>query len=116
MRQVASGVDQAGDFFLAENHGQTTWHFGVRKIRPQIGTLECLVEEEMHGRHALLDGSGCQFAVADQVELKLADVLRPQLIGRSPEMLGELPQCVDVGYYGTLSVITTLELLQHHFS
>ena len=38
-----------------------------------LATLQDLLEE-MHCRHVVLRGSGCQFLVTHQVQLKLADV------------------------------------------
>jgi hypothetical protein len=38
------------------------------------------------------------------------------LIERLVEILGKIPQGASVGFYGTLSVIATLEFLQHHSS
>jgi DNA-directed RNA polymerase specialized sigma24 family protein len=50
------------------------------------------------------------------MKLKPANVLRPELIRRPLEVSCELSQCADVGFYGTLSAVATLELLQYHFS
>src|ERR1700690_1294964 len=116
MREIAGGVDQAGHFLPAEDVGQAPWRFWIREIGPQVRPLECPGEEELHGRHALLHGIGRQLSVAQQMELKLANMFRPELIRRLVEVVGEVPQCADVGVYGTLGVITTLELIQHQFS
>ena len=40
----------------------------------------------------------------------------PELVGRLVEVLGEILHDSQVPFYGTLSIITTLEFLQHHFS
>jgi hypothetical protein len=48
-------------------------------------------EEELDGGHSLLDRIGCQLSIAEQVELELPDVVRPESIGRTLEVLGELP-------------------------
>jgi hypothetical protein len=66
--------------------------------------------------HALLDGVGRELSVAQQMKLKLANLFRPELIRRLVEVVGEVPQCADVGVYGTLGVITTLELIHHQLS
>ena len=55
-------------------------------------------------------------AVLEQMHLPGPDVLRPQLVGRLVEVLGEGLHRPDVRLYGSLRVITTLEFLQHHFS
>jgi hypothetical protein len=73
-------------------------------------------EEELQGGHALLDGFGSQLTILNQVELELPDVVDTELIGRLFEITGKLLHRADVGVYGTLSVIATLEFFQHHFA
>ena len=65
---------------------------------------------------ALFDSVGGQLPVAQQVELKLPDVFRAELVGRPMEVLRELPQSIDVGCYSSLGIVTTLEFVQHHLS
>jgi hypothetical protein len=48
--------------------------------------------------------------------LVLADVLRSELIRRAPEVTDKILNRLDVAVYGSLSVITTLEFLEHHFA
>jgi hypothetical protein len=48
--------------------------------------------------------------------LVLADVLRSEPIRRAPEITREILDRLDVAVYGSLSVITTLEFLEHHFA
>jgi len=43
-------------------------------------------------------------------------MFRPELIRPTVEVVGEIPQCADVGIHGTLGVIATLELIQRHFA
>jgi hypothetical protein len=50
------------------------------------------------------------------MHLVRSDVLRPKLVGALPEVRRELLDGVDVGSYGILGVITTLELIQHQLS
>jgi len=50
-----------------------------------------VLEEAANRRHPLLDGVGRQLSVADQVQLELPDVFRPELIGRAFEISGKLP-------------------------
>src|SRR6266849_3766962 len=81
---------------------------GCRYRRPEDGTAE--------RRHMQLHGAGIQLLLLKQVGLILAQVLWTEPVGRLMEMPGELLDDPDVGFYGTLSVITTLEFFQHHFA
>src|ERR1700684_1436142 len=58
----------------------------------------------------------CRVFVAEQIRLVLADVLRSELIRWAPEITREIFDRLDVAVYGSLSVITTLEFLEHHFA
>src|SRR6202162_2328677 len=62
----------------------------------------------------LLHGAGAQLLLLKQVGLILTQVLRTELVGSLMEMAGEFLDDPKVGFYGTLSVITTLEFLQHN--
>jgi hypothetical protein len=63
-----------------------------------------------------LHGAGIQLLLLKQVGLILAQVMWTEPVGRLMEMPGEFLDDPDVGFYGTLSVITTLEFFQHHFA
>ena len=52
-------------------------------------------------------------SVLEQVKLVLSDVLRPQLVRWTMEKVGVVLHNSDVGFYGKLSIISTLEFLQH---
>jgi hypothetical protein len=45
--------------------------------------------------------------------LILPDLLGPELVGRLVKIRRELADDSDVGFCGTMGVITTLEFLQH---
>jgi hypothetical protein len=62
----------------------------------------------------LLHGAGVQLLLLKQVGLILTQVLRTELVGSLMEMAGKFLDDPKVGFYGTLSVITALEFLQHH--
>ena len=64
----------------------------------------------------LLHGASIQLLLLKQIGLILAQVLRTEPVGRLMEMAGECLDDPNLGSYGTLSVITTLEFLQHHFA
>jgi hypothetical protein len=59
---------------------------------------------------------GGQFSLAEKLCLTLADVLRAQLVRPTLEVPCEILDGADVRGCCTLSVIATLEFLQHHFS
>src|SRR4051794_14668452 len=78
--------------------------------------MQCLHEEEAQGGALLLDGASGELAVFEQMGLIGTDVFRPKLVGALSEVSRELLNGVDVGSYGILGVIATLEFVQHHFS
>src|ERR1700733_11704886 len=90
--------------------------FGSRNIFEQITSLQRLDIEEAERRHMQLHSASIQLLLLKQVGLILAQVLRTEPVGRLMEMPGEFLDDPDVGFYGTLSVITTLEFFQHHFA
>jgi hypothetical protein len=73
-------------------------------------------KEEPHGRDVLPHSEGRQLEIAKQVKLELADLFRPQLIGRPMEVGCELFQCMDIGICSTTCVISALEFIEHELS
>jgi Phage integrase, N-terminal SAM-like domain len=71
---------------------------------------EILSQEEVA---RLIDAAEFPF---HRILLVLADVLRSELIRRAPKVTREILDGSDVAAYGSLSVITTLEFLEHHFA
>ena len=57
-----------------------------------------------------------ELSIAQEIGLILAQVVLIQLIWRPVEILGEPFSRLDVLLNGGLSVVTPLELLQHHAS
>src|ERR1700731_2020562 len=62
----------------------------------------------------LLHGAGIQLLLLKKVGLILTQMLPTELVGSLMEMAGKFLDDPKVGFYGTLSVITALEFLQHH--
>src|SRR6202011_4323624 len=60
--------------------------------------------------------SSGELPLAEQIRLVLTDVLRTELVGRALEITREIFDCLDVKTCCSLSVITTLEFLEHHFA
>src|ERR1035441_6444004 len=50
------------------------------------------------------------------MRLVLTDVLRTELVGRALKITREVLDRLDVAVSGSLSVIATLEFLEHHFA
>jgi hypothetical protein len=48
-----------------------------------------------------------------QLSLILPDLFGPELVGRLVKILGELADDPEIGFCGTMGVITALEFLQH---
>jgi hypothetical protein len=78
--------------------------------------MQRFYEEEAERRASLLDGARGELAVLEQMSLVGPDVLRSKLVRTLPEIRREVLDGVDVAPYGILSVITTLEFVQHHSS
>jgi hypothetical protein len=53
------------------------------------------------------------FPLLEQIQLVLPDLVSPELIGRSLKLVGKIRDCLDRAGYGSLSVITVLDLLHH---
>ena len=102
--------------FLGTHHRELTMPFGPRNLFEQIASLQRLHVEEAQRGHMLLDRAPLQLLRLKQVGLILTQVVRTELVGWLLEMVGEFLYHLDVGFHGTLSVITTLEFLQHHFA
>ncbi len=64
----------------------------------------------------LADRARIQLSFLEQISLIGADLLRPKLVGGTMEIVGEGLHDLQVAFHGSLRVITTLELFQHHFA
>src|SRR5258708_1510678 len=63
---------------------------------------------------AAFDGSWRELAVSEQIRLVLAYLFRAKTFGRTAEVLRKVLHRIDVGTYGALRVVATLEFIQHH--
>ena len=79
----------------------------------KIWTSECLDEEKTQSSGTAFDRSWRKFAIAKQVNLVLANMFWAETIGRTVEVLREILYGVDVSTNGVLSVVATLEFVQH---
>ena len=67
----------------------------------------------MESSGTTFDGPRREFAVAKQMNLVLANMFWTEAIGRTVEVLREILYGVDLGTDGVLSVVASLELVQH---
>ena len=77
----------------------------IGKIRPS----ECPDEEKTQSSGTNFK----EFAVAKQVNLVLANMFWAEATWRTGEVLREILYGVDIGTDGVLSVVASLELVQH---
>jgi len=56
LEQVAAGVDQTCDFFLAENVGQLPPRLGIGQVLAELMTMKRAHEEEAQCGHMVLNG------------------------------------------------------------
>src|SRR5260370_21736289 len=63
---------------------------------------------------AAFDGSWRELALSEQIRLVLAYLFRAKTFGRTAEVLRKVLHRIDVGTYGALRVVATLEFIQHH--
>jgi hypothetical protein len=79
----------------------------------KIWPSECLDEEKTQSSGTTFDRSWRKLAVAKQVNLILANMFWAETIGRTVEVPREILYGVDVSTNGVLSVVATLEFVQH---
>src|SRR5947209_8772746 len=116
MKQVAGGVYQSDRFFSRQNDRQAARRPGIRHLLDRVRSLQRLAEEETRRRRVQTDSADAQFALLEQVNLIGAKFFFAQLVRWTTEMPGKILHDFQVGVYGSLRVIATLEFLQHHFS
>src|SRR5271166_5916374 len=106
-------VDQTSHLLLTENDRQLQHFLGIGSFGHAPGPLERLDVEEAQSRQALVHRIRRQLPLLKQGGLVLADVLRAQLIGGTVEIPGEMFDGVKVTIDGGLSVVATLQFLEH---
>src|SRR6516164_11497594 len=116
LARSARRVDELRDFFPAKNRRQATRLFRIGSVGDAPGSAERLDVEEAQSRQVSPYGIRRQLALLEQLGLIFANVSRAQTIGRTAESSSKIFHCPDVVSYGTLRVIKTLELFQHHLS
>jgi len=105
-----------GDLVLAEHDGERVGPFRVRRLHDRPAAFEHRHIEEAQGGQSHGDAGGLQLLHAEEVNLVIADVVEAELVGGAVEMSSELLDCEQVRFSGSLSIITTLEFIEHHFA
>ena len=116
MVQVLGRVDQRDGFFLTQHNRQAARPFRILHFFERIRTLQRLDEEEPQRGRVVGCRAHADPALFDQVRLIVPDLVRPHLIRRLAEVLGEAGHRPQIGPCCSLRIITTLEFLQHHLA
>src|SRR6267378_8262388 len=113
MHQVLRGSNEPRHFLRAQYCGHPPRTFGERNVIGKIWPSECLDEEKTQSSATTFDRPWRELAVAKQVNLVLANMFWAEAIGRTVEVPREILYRMDIGTNGVLSVVATLELVQH---
>ena len=114
MHQVPGRIEETCHLLLVQDGRQSPLALGKRDVIGKIGPAQRLDEEKTQRRGAAFDGSWRKLALAKQIRLVLADMLRAKTFGRTMEVLREVLHRKDVRSYSALRVVATLEFIQHH--
>src|SRR5581483_9957104 len=102
MKQIASRIDQPDCFFLRENDRQLARCPWIRHFFYWVVPLQCLAEEKTQGSRVVAKCPYAQLAILQQIELILPDLVWPELVRWSLEMLRKIRDRPDVAGYGSL--------------
>src|SRR6266849_7684067 len=116
MKRSASPIDESRHFFLAQDRRNVLGSFRIGGLGCAPALLESLGIEEPQSRKIDRNGARRQLALLEQFRLVFANLLGAQTVWRTLEASREIFHYPNVTAYGSFSVITTLEFLQHHFS
>src|ERR1700726_1358621 len=109
-------INELRDFFRAQDRGQAKCLLRIGRLFDAPRPLESFCVEKSERREALPNRACCQFLFLEEFGLVFANMARSQAVRRKVESSREIFDGADVTIYGSLSVIATLEFLQHHFS
>ena len=108
MIEIAGRVDHSGHFLRAEHGGQSLAGFGKWNVLRQKVPAQCLDEQEAQRGHILTDRGRSQLLRLEQMGLILPDLPGPELVRRLVKMLRKIPDDANVGFCGTMGIVTTL--------
>src|SRR5713226_1189451 len=116
MEGSASRIDESRHFFLAQDRWNVLGSFRIGGLGCAPTLLESLGIEEPQSREIYRNGARRQLALLEQFRLVFANLRGAQTVWRTLEASREIFHYPDVTAYGSFSVITTLEIFQHHFA
>ena len=96
MKPSLGGVDEVGNFFRTQDAGQGSRLLRIWCIGYAPSFLDRLRVEEPQSREPLRHSGRGQLSLAEQIRLVLADVLRSQLVRRSPKVPRKILDRLDV--------------------
>jgi len=116
LERRGGGFDETVDFLPAEDGRQMNHLLWIgRQVRaPRL--LQSLDVEETDSAEMLDNGVGLKLSFAEQIRLVMADVVRPELVGRAVEVAREFFNGTKIRAYRAGCVISTLEFLEHQLS
>src|ERR1700756_3424200 len=106
-------INKPSYLLLIQYGRQSPLTLGERNVIGKIGPAQRLDEEKTQRRGAAFDGSGRKLALAKQIRLVLADMVRAKPFRRTVEVLRKVFHREDVRTYCALRVVATLEFIQH---
>jgi len=79
-------------------------------------SFQGLDEEEPQPGTVLHHGTGMQLSLSKQMRLKLPQMLGSKPVGRLTEVRSQFAHDTNISPRRMLRIVSTLELLQHHFA
>src|SRR5664279_5739780 len=108
MKGCVRGVDQPRNLFLTEHPGKVTHLLRVGRLSDAPVALQDVNIEEPKRRQPHNYGVRTVLQLGEEHRLVLANVLRAELIGWSPEVPAEVRHTVHVGADGRRGEVATL--------
>ena len=107
-------VDEACDFFLAQDDGEVHHLLGIGSLRRIPWSVESFDIEETQRGEPLVHRIRGKLFFGEEVGLEVPDVFRAQFVGRAVEIAGEIFNGLYLTVFGSLRVVSALEFLEHH--
>ncbi len=116
MKEIAGRIDEPDRFFLRQDDRQAARRSRIRHFFDRIVPLQRFAEEEAQCRNVVADRSHVLLSLLQQIQLVGPDLVWPELVRCSLEVLCEIRDGLEVSRYSSLCIITTLEFFQHQFA
>ena len=108
MIEIAGRVGPSGHLLRAEHGRQSLPGFGKWNVLCQKVPSQCLDEQEAQRGHILTDRGRSQLLRLEQMSLILPNLLGPELVRWLVKILRKIADDANVGFCGTMGIITTL--------